>query len=186
MKVENLAATWEKENVKMFLFFLLIISSCATLSWPGQNLNPTFAFVWFYEEKRRDDDFAGDECLKCAESFALPVLQRALAASLILTQILSILTTTETLPNAQLTQTLRTQFDSFYWSSSAALSMMIFKEEPVTLRVQSGKRGCLGVLGGQRGRLGNPLGQSSWFNGYSEIHKDLIKTFSADRRSCPG
>ena len=65
------------------------------------------------EKKRRDDDFAGDECLKCAESFALPVLQRALAASLILTQILSILTTTETLPNAQLTQTLRTQFDSF-------------------------------------------------------------------------
>ena len=109
-------------------------------------------------KKRRDDDFAGDECLKCAESFALPVLQRALAASLILTEILPIPTTTETLPNAQLTQTLRSQFDSFYWSSSAALSMMIFKEEQVTLRVQWSKRGCLGVQGGRGSPPGGPRG----------------------------
>ena len=52
--------------------------------------------------------------------------------------------------------------------------MMIFKEEQVTLRVQMGKRGCLGVrggqgvLGGQSRRLGNLLGPSSWFNGYSD------------------
>ena len=38
--------------------------------------------------------------------------------------------------------------------------MMIFKEEPVTTRVQWGKRGCLGVRGGQPGGLRGSKGAS--------------------------
>ena len=53
--------------------------------------------------------------------------------------------------------------------------MMIFKEEQVTNGVKEDVQGSKGVeggsqgvLGGQSRRLGNLLGSSSWFNGYSD------------------